>query len=285
MPIYCVTGKLGSGKTLIAVGKALDYAAQGRRVVANFHIDTAPACRSIDSKLSNAVITVIPPRPTSDDLRALGRGGETEDTAGLLILDECAVFLNSRDWNSADRKGVVDWFLHARKLKWDVLLIVQHQSMLDKQVREAICELLAVCRRMDRMNIPVLSWFWAVKLPRLHVAQVRYGMGLHDPKAETWVYRGTHLFACYATEAIFDGAGDAGIYSVIPPKLSKFRYLPPPFNLKTWLQDVITIIRDGPPKPHIEPKPKTRLAELLMQLPEPERLRHWRKLESLGAFA
>ncbi|EBN6690252.1 zonular occludens toxin, partial [Salmonella enterica] len=32
MPVYFVTGKLGSGKTLVAVGKIRDYLVAGRRV-------------------------------------------------------------------------------------------------------------------------------------------------------------------------------------------------------------------------------------------------------------
>jgi hypothetical protein len=227
MAVYLVTGKLGNGKSLVAVGKAVEYAQDGRRVVANFHIDFAPLAKREGSRLASASVTVIPPRPRSADLDSLGRGGDGEHDAGLLILDECAMFLNSRNWQDKDREKVIDWLLHSRKLGWDVMLIVQAQSMLDKQVREAVCEFLVICRRLDRFKIPLISWIFPLRFPRVHTALVRYGLSNTDAKAETWIYRGNHLFACYSTAQIFEGdSAVLGPYCVVPARLSRFRYLP-----------------------------------------------------------
>lgn len=282
MTVYLVTGKLGSGKSLVAVGRAVDYASQGRKIVANFAIDLSQFPHRRGSKIADVACGVIPSRPTASDLLALGVGGETEETAGLLILDEAATFLNSRDWNSADRKGVIDWFLHSRKLKWDVILICQHQSLLDKQVRESVCEMLVTCNRLDRLSVPVISWFTSIKLPRIHVAKVRYGLGVNDLKAETWTYRGNHLFAVYQTQEIFDGV-ESGPYTMLPPRLSKWRYIKPRKTITEWLLEEWDKPAVNPlPRPPL--KPKTRLVELLASLPADQREKHWTRLSALGAI-
>lgn len=224
MSVYLLTGRLGSGKSLAAVGKAVEYAAKGRRVVTNFFLDLAPAAHRSGTNLAKASVRVIPSRPTADDLNALGRGGPNEHEAGLLILDECGTFLNARQWQGGGRNALIDWFLHSRKLGWDIILICQHQAMLDKQIRDAMCEFLVTVRRLDKMKIPVISWLIPVKLPQVHVAQVRYGLGPNDPTSDHWVFRGKNLYACYNTEWISD-ASEQGVYSVLPAELSKFRYL------------------------------------------------------------
>jgi hypothetical protein len=170
------------------------------------------------SALSRAVVEVLPGRPTASDLRALGRGGVSEERAGLLILDECATWLNARTWHGVERQKVIDWFLHSRKLGWDVILIVQHASALDKQVREMICEFLVTCRRLDRFRVA------GVRLPRVHVASVHYGLGPYDLVADRWVYRGDWLFAAYATNWVSEEES-VGWHSVLSPWHTVYRHL------------------------------------------------------------
>jgi len=224
MAVYVVTGNLGDGKSLCAVDRARDYASKGRRVVSNFHLDLAPLSLRAGDALSSAVVQVIPAQPSSGDLKALGRGGEGEHDAGLLILDECATFLNSRQWNGPDRQEIISWMLHSRKLGWDLLLIVQHASALDKQIREMLVQYHVVVKRMDRVNIPLISWLIPIKLPRVHVAVVRYGREVGAMVCETWVFRGTSFFPCYETKWMSE-ADSNGWYCVLPANLSRWRYL------------------------------------------------------------
>lgn len=279
MAVYLVTGRLGAGKSLVAVGKAREYAEAGRRVAANFHIDLAPVARRRGSKVSQASVTVIPARPSALELASLGVGGEREERAGLLILDECGTFLNAREWSAKDRKEVIHWLLHSRKLGWDVMLLVQHQSMLDKQIREAVCEFLVTCRRLDRMKIPIVSWLlpWKVTWPRVHVAQVRYGLGVNDPTAETWIYRGVELFACYSTKWVSVADTGEGCYSVLPALLTKWRYE----VLKRGF--LLRLLRGPGAGARKVVKVKNPLLVLLSRLPAGERMKHWHRLHALGA--
>lgn len=198
MAVYFVTGKLGSGKSLACVDKIREYLSVGRRVATNLdlHLD------SMFQECDNSAIR-LPDKPRSQDMHALGNGYESEDPRdydeskfGLIVLDECGTWLNTREWNDKDRRKLIDWFLHARKLRWDVMFLIQDIESCDAQIVRSLCEHLVVCRRMDRFKI------WGIKLPRMHIANVYYGRTT-EVRVERWTYRGSDLFDAYDTRQVF----------------------------------------------------------------------------------
>ena len=231
MSVYFVTGKLGSGKTLAAVGRMRDYLVQGRRIAGNLDLNLTHLCNNPKSKKS---YTRLPDKPRVEDLELLGKGceGYDEDRFGLLVLDEVGTWFNSRNWNDKTRKPVIDWFLHARKLCWDVFFLVQDISQVDSQARAALCEHLVICKRLDRLPVPglrLLSRLLGIKIhmPRIHVASVYYGDSLSSSlRVDRWFYRAVELYDAYDTRQCFtDGieilGGDAvdmrATYTVLPP--------------------------------------------------------------------
>ncbi len=209
MTVYIITGKLGSGKTLSAVGRIRDYLLQDRRVATNLDL-------RLDKLLpvtSTVVVDRVPDKPAKIHLDALGTGydmsqGYDEQKSGLLVLDELGSWLNSRSWQDKERASVIDWFIHARKFGWDVLLIVQDVSIIDKQLRDTLCEHLVVCRRLDRLAVPLIGWLFKLfgfnpRLPRIHVASVFYGDNEQALRVDRWFYRGTDLYSAYDTAQVF----------------------------------------------------------------------------------
>lgn len=231
MAVYFVTGKLGSGKSLACVDKIRDYLSAGRRVATNLDL-------WLDEMftLNKASATRLPDKPRSEDMHALGQGYESDDPRdydeskfGLIVLDECGTWLNTREWNDKDRRKLIDWFLHARKHRWDVMFLIQDIESCDAQIVRSLCEHLVVCRRMDRFKIA------GIKLPRMHVANVYYGRTA-EVRVERWVYRGSDLHACYDTRQVFkDGVeyfetGPVDMrapYTMLGAWYLKGRYLPP----------------------------------------------------------
>lgn len=277
MSIYLLTGHPGAGKSTVAVEHAINrYAPAGRRVACNFPLDFAPVCRRRNSKISRAVIEVVPDRPTRADLDALGVGGELEETAGLLIIDEAGTWLNARSWQGGEREKIIDWLTQSRKRRWDVCLISQSPSMLDKQVREACCELVARIRRLDRVRL------LGVRLPRIHFAIVRYGLDGNGPVVERWIYRGTESQKCFGSYRLF-GADDAA-YSVLPATLSKWRYVPRnlPETVVAYLRGDLRRERLAARRRAIPAKP--RRVQRLMLLPPDERMAIARDLLAIGAL-
>lgn len=156
MAIYIVTGKLGSGKTLAAVGRIRDYLREGRRVATNLNLKLE---NLLPSSNRTARVVRVSDKPTVGELEGLGLGADVldEERYGLLVLDELGSWLNARSWADKERQGVIDWLIHSRKRRRDVVFVVQHVSMIDKQVREALLEFLVTCKRLDRIRIPLFG--------------------------------------------------------------------------------------------------------------------------------
>lgn len=218
MAVYFITGTLGCGKTLCTVGKIRDYLGEGRRVATNLDINLDAMCKP-DSKIS---ITRVPDKPKLSDLMALGEGCQESDESryGLLVLDELGTWFNSRNWHDKGRLEVIDWFLHARKLHWDIYFIVQSIESLDGQLVNALCEHLVICKRTDRLTIPfigpILKTLGITKIfPKIHIAKVFYGQSDQAMQVDRWWYRAHDLYPAYNTDQIFDDDSHA-IHSVLP---------------------------------------------------------------------
>lgn len=227
MSVYIVTGKLGNGKTLVTVGRIRDALRAGRRIATNLDINLV----SMFGRQAKAInLMRIPDKPNLEDLNAIGKGYEgeyDEDKFGILVLDECGTWFNSRNWQDKTRKDVNDWFLHARKLGWHVYIIIQDISMLDSQARDAIGELLVTCKRLDKIRVPIIGGMiktltgFNPTLPRIHRAKVAYADGLIS---DVWVYRGNDLFPCYDTRQSFIHNYSHGTHSILTPWHTHGRY-------------------------------------------------------------
>lgn len=231
MSVYIVTGKLGNGKTLVSVGRIRDAIRAGCKVATNLDLDLKAM---FHRHAKNINVMRIPDKPSIDDLNAIGKGYDGKDydesKFGVLVLDECGTWFNSRNWQDKTRKDVNDWFLHARKLGWHVYIIIQDISMLDSQARDAIGELLVTCKRLDKLRVPfiapIFKMFTGVNLtmPRIHRAKVSYADGL---VSDVWVYRGNDLFNCYDTRQSFIQNYPHGTHSLLTPWHTSGRYAVP----------------------------------------------------------
>jgi hypothetical protein len=209
MPGYLVTGVRRSGKTLICVGKAKEYIERGCPVATNLDLNLP----KLVGKAPTAPVIRMPDSPTVVDFEALPKvdlpdGGDKRN--GVIILDECAVWLNAREWSGGDRPETIKWLLHSGKLGWDLMFIVQHSSLVDKQARLTLFDYTVICRRTDRLKIPFLGklgkaftlGLWDGSLPRVHVASVIYGNGPTGVQTDTWWYRGADVFGAYNTRQL-----------------------------------------------------------------------------------
>jgi hypothetical protein len=283
MSIYVVTGKLGNGKTLLAVSRIREALKAGRRVATNLDLRLEYMLEPHTGKprLSDGVAKWyqplscirLPDKPTVDDLESIGKGCDSVDEKnyGLLVLDELGSWLNARDWADKGRQRVIDWLIHSRKKRWDVIFIVQHSNMLDKQVREALLEYLVTCKRLDKVRVPFFGRIgqllslgaWDGRVGRLHLGVVTYAAGSLDQRnaivIDRWLYRGNSLFQAYDTEQVFSSSYAHGPYSYLPPWHTTGRYLGPTKwqqrikALRVWLGLEIQPRRKLAPPPRLKP--------------------------------
>lgn len=230
MAFFIIQGKLGSGKSLVAVSRIKDHLFKGLKVATNLDLFVEnllpPHVKKID-------LIRLPDLPSIEDLHSLGKGSDTfadEDKFGLIVIDEGSGNFNSREWADKGRQAMIDWLKHARKLRWHVYIIVQSATMLDKQIRDAFGEHLVTCKRMDRLAIPLVTSLskllgFEVRPPKIHLGVVRYGMGINDPVVDRWFYRGRALFSAYDTEQVFSKESSPSLYSFLPPYTVKGHFM------------------------------------------------------------
>lgn len=240
MAVYFVTGKLGSGKSLVSVGKIRDALQEGKPVATNLNIRLD---KMVGRKAKTPVLYRLPDKPTADDMNALGSGNNSydEEKNGLIVLDECGTWFNARNWQDKGRKELLEWLLHARKLGWDIIFIIQDISMIDKQAKHSVGEHVVYCRRLDRIGIPLLDPLAklvrkkGIPKPKIHMAIVKYGHEQHSLIVDRWYYTGTDLYQCYDTKQAFRDNYPHSLYRVLPPYYTHGRYAVP-MNLRNIMR-------------------------------------------------
>jgi hypothetical protein len=286
MSDYLVHGKKGNGKSLVVVGRIRDALLAGKKVATNLDLYLE---KLLPPGLKNVRCYRLPDHPTIKDLEAVGEGSPdvNEDTYGLLVLDETAAMLNARSFADKGRQALLDFYVHSRKLGWDSYFICQNPTQIDKQVREALVELSVSCKRLDKARIPFIGsltkmlFGYEVRFPKIHVATVRYGMDQTALVSDRWTYRGHDLYDAYDTRQVFNPNYSDGLFSYLSPWHLKGRYMAKlPRRLSEHVRDWIK----PRPVPVRTLKQKHRLAELLRVLPADQRMKHFRRFESMGAL-
>jgi len=295
MTDFAVTGKKRSGKGLFCAGLIRDALKAGRRVATNMDIfpeHMLPAN-------SKATLYRLPDCPTKEDLDAIGRGYDgdviEDEGNGLIILDEASKFFNARAWGDKTRQPLLDWLIHSGKQRWDVYYQMQGLEQVDKQLRSTQVEYHVMVKRMDKWPIPFLTPLAKIfginlRFPKMHVGIVKHGCDLHAMVVDRKFYKALELRQAYDTEQVFldrDHPEAVGLHSVLSAWHVKGRYLPAPPGL-FWRFVYGVIGKDWtlqPATPARSIKPKLPIVAKLSRLPPDQALRHWKRLERLGAFA
>ena len=231
--VFCVTGKMGSGKGLIGVAQIDDYLQRGRRIATNCDLFLHNLLPKTDK---SARVTRFPDHPSIEDLYSIGSANETYDESknGLIVFDECVKWLNTRNYRDKEYKDhrmqFIEWIVHTRKLGWDVYLLVQDVSVLDKQIRDLVIEHIVYCRRTDKMQIPYIGFifrFFGVEriLPQVHIGAVYYGMDRNAIRVDTWISYGSKYYSAYDTKQRFNAAYPHAIHSLLPPYYTHYKSL------------------------------------------------------------
>ena len=226
---FLVTGPKGNGKSLVAVGIMKEYLLKGKPIATNLNVDLCKLMEGTKFKETRAYR--IPDHPERCDLDLIGRGNLTpnEDLNGALVIDELGTSMNSRNFQKKGRDEIIDYIIHSRKLGWDLYLIAQDISLIDKQIRECL-EHVVYCRRVDRMGYPffvkalTLGLISLIPLPKIHMAVCRYGKQPTSPHSWTKWYRGKDLYTAYDTLQVFSPNYPHTTYRMLPPYYIKGRY-------------------------------------------------------------
>lgn len=138
MAIDLFSGTPGSGKSLHAAKKICEWSKAGKPVITNFEVDLSQYPKANQTCVDDDDLTpdyLVQFSRTYFEGRKLTK--KDEDTI-LLVIDECQLIFNSREYQKKDRKAWIKLFSTHRHLGYHVILIAQMDKMLDKQIRGLI---------------------------------------------------------------------------------------------------------------------------------------------------
>lgn len=135
MAITVYTGTPGSGKSFHASKDIVRRLKRGGGLITNFPIneDIVKKKKTRVDYWDNSEITAERLVKYALDNHKLGKEGQT-----LVVIDECQIMFNCRDFGRKDRNAWVNLFAQHRKLGFNFLLITQSDRFLDKQIRALI---------------------------------------------------------------------------------------------------------------------------------------------------
>lgn len=169
--VHFFTGTPGSGKSLhmaMVIDKQLK---KGKNVIANFEINESiykrwdekhPGKRGMFIYAPNTDLLNSAYRPYKDDkgrmhappddkfsyieglygfaanYHKVNSKGQITEGQTLLVLDECQELFNPRSWNRKDRLKWCSFFREHRKYGYEVYLISQDDTVIDKQIRHIL---------------------------------------------------------------------------------------------------------------------------------------------------
>lgn len=178
--IVLYSGTPGSGKSLKCAYDMISLLNRGRNVIANFPIDldyfknrkgNLTIARRKFVYASNQELTVPFLKQYAKCWHVPFKEHQT-----TIIFDECAAMFNSRSWDMNDRMEWIFFFQQHRKLGYDVILISQHDRLIDRQIR-AFIETEYKFRALK--NYKTFGWFLSMVTGGLFCCvEYWYGMRL-----------------------------------------------------------------------------------------------------------
>lgn len=196
MSLY--SGTPGSGKSLHATDRIRRRLKRGLPVIANYSLDAEVIPHpELFTFLDNSDLT-------PDFLIGYARAWFAKHRFGedriLLVIDECQLLFNSREWQDKDRKAWVQFFSQHRKYGYAIILVAQFDRMIDRQFR-ALLEYEYVHRKVS--NFGVVGWFMSLLFAgKAHVCIQRY-YPLNQRLGAKWFIARKKIFEMYDSYGTF----------------------------------------------------------------------------------
>jgi hypothetical protein len=197
--IWLYSGTPGSGKSYHCAKDVYSRLKSGKRVIANTVYNLGLIKESNREKFTykdNSELTVKFLEDYSKENHVTGVEGQT-----LLVIDECSVMFNSRDYARKDRMEWITLLQQHRKLGYNIILIAQSDRMIDRQIRNFI-EYDVKHRSVKNFKIfgVILSLFAGGNL----FAAVTYWYGMREKIEAEFIPYSKRIAKFYNTFEIFD---------------------------------------------------------------------------------
>jgi zona occludens toxin (predicted ATPase) len=201
-------GKIGGGKTFLAVSRILAHLAKGGTVFTNveLHIDGCARylAKHYGVELQPEAVRILDEAESWDFHKHLKAGS---DLNTLCVIDEAHLWFNARDHavTAATKRQLITFLSQSRKLKVDVVFIVQSADNLDAQFRRLAQEIWRM-KDLQRFKIPLLG----IGYPWPHTLAFRLDNGNMQVMEKKLLKRNQDIFDAYNTNALLRPVEFAG---------------------------------------------------------------------------
>lgn len=134
--ITLYSGTPGSGKSLHVAKNIYWKLKLGYTVIANFPVNLNKI-KHVKGEFIEIDNNVSPDFLINYALDSFS-GEKIKEGRFLLILDECQLIFNAREWNIKGRADWLSFFTQHRKYGYDIILIAQFDRMIDRQIRSLV---------------------------------------------------------------------------------------------------------------------------------------------------
>lgn len=139
--IELYTGTPGSGKSLHCARVIYEKLRRKGNVIANFDINLTVFKRKKIGEficLDNSEISPDFLYRYSLENHRRNTNNRIVEGQTLLVIDECQLLFNSREWNVKSRMAWCTFFTQHRKYGYNILLITQFDRLIDRQIRSLV---------------------------------------------------------------------------------------------------------------------------------------------------
>lgn len=205
--IYLYSGTPGSGKSLHTARTIYYCLKRGCPVIANFpiNLDLIKKRKAEYVVKDNANLT---PDFLIDYSRDFFKGKHMKEGQLLLVIDECQLMFNAREWNTKGRAEWLSFFTQHRHFGYDIILVAQFDRMIDRQIRSLI-EYEYIHRKVSNFGAKglVLS---LISGGHLHVS-VKMWYPLQEKVGSEFFKARKRYYRLYDTFALFDSDEAEGV--------------------------------------------------------------------------
>lgn len=204
--IIFYSGTPGSGKSLHVASNLYWWIRAGKPCIGNFDINLDRIKTHHPKRytyLPNHQIT--PDYLTQYAKDYINEVGKVREDSILLVLDECQLMFNARDWSQRGRNEWLQFFTLHRHLGFRIILIALFDRMIDRQVRSLI-EYEYIHRKVSNFGLKgmLISFFAFGKL--FVSVKVWYPM---KEKVGSEFFRAKRMYySLYDTYVLFDRQDD-----------------------------------------------------------------------------
>lgn len=201
-------GKIGGGKTYLAVCRILAHLAKGGTVFTNVELKLegvrAYLAKHHGLELDPEAIRFLNEEESWDFHKYL-KAGTGLNT--LCVIDEAHLWFNARDHavTAATKRELITFLSQSRKLKVDVVLIVQAAENLDAQFRRLAQEIWRM-KDLQRFRVPLVN----IAYPWPHTLAFRLDNGNFQVMEKKLLKRSQDIFDAYNTNALLRPVEFAG---------------------------------------------------------------------------